>query len=71
MLVPLTDLDQPHARMMLELISDQKPFPASSYPRRFTEVVEPAVTRRRALDLTTVAIGVLVIGFAFAAKVAS
>jgi hypothetical protein len=70
-LVPLTDRANPYARMMLELIADQRPFPASPYPRRFTERVEPSVTRRRILGATSVVIGALVIGFAVATKVAS
>ena len=71
MLVPLTDHDNAYSKMMLELIADQRPFPASPYPRRFTEVVSPSMTRRRVAGATTVAIGALVIGLAVAAKVAS
>ena len=71
MLVPLTDPQNAYTKMMLELIADQKPFPASPYPRRFTEVVDPSVTRRRAVGLASVAIGILVIGLALVSKVAS
>ena len=71
MLVPRTDPQNAYTKMMLELIADEKPFPASPYPRRFTEVVDPSVTRRRAVGLASVAIGILVIGLALVSKVAS
>jgi hypothetical protein len=69
-LVPLTDPQNTYTKMMLDLMADQRPFPASPYPRRFTEVVEPSVTTRRAVGLATVAIGVLVIGVALVSRVA-
>ncbi len=71
MLAPLADPENTHSGMALELIADQKPYPASADPKRFTEIVEPSITRRRAAGATSVALGALVIGLVVAAKVAA
>jgi hypothetical protein len=47
MLVPLTDRENPYAKMMIDLIADQTAFPTSAYPRRRTEPVEAPLSRRQ------------------------
>ena len=51
MLVPLTDRENPYAKMMIELIADQTRFPTSPYPRRRTELVDSPLTRRQQAGL--------------------
>ena len=67
MLVPLTDSTNPYTAMMLELIANDRRYPASKYPRERTEVARNATataTRGRRLALIAAAlIGVAAIAF--------
>jgi hypothetical protein len=58
MLVPLTDPENPHSKMMLELIADQTPFPRSPYPRRETELLEPGTSRRYVAGVLAVLVSI-------------
>ena len=60
MLVPLTDSTNPYTAMMLELIANDRRYPASRYPRETTVAAfrpsSAPVSRRRRLALIAVAL---------------
>jgi hypothetical protein len=67
MLVPLTDRDNPHAKLMLELIADQTPFPRSAFPRSETEMVNAGRSGRYVARVLVGLIGIFLAAVVFGA----